>query len=96
MTRVGIKQFQLEEWMFGSSWNYIVPTRRIDDCIKLELDSSNTWIVIEPEDRRFTIELKITIFINWRYFMIWRLIKDFKFDIVFSTCFDYDIETYYI
>ena len=29
-------------------------------------------------------------------FMIWRLIKDFKFDIMFSACFDYDIDTYYI
>ena len=28
--------------------------------------------------------------------MIWRLIKDFKFDILFSACFDYDIDTYYI
>ena len=27
--------------------------------------------------------------------MIWRLIKDFKSDIVFNACFDYDIDTYY-
>ena len=30
------------------------------------------------------------------FFMIWRLIKDFKSDILFSACFDYDINTYYI
>ena len=30
------------------------------------------------------------------FFMFWRLIKDFKSDIVFSACFDYDIDTYYI
>ena len=30
------------------------------------------------------------------FFMIWRQIKDFKSDIVFSACFDYDIDTYYI
>ena len=28
--------------------------------------------------------------------MIWRLIKDFKSDIVFSIDFDYDIGAYYI
>ena len=28
--------------------------------------------------------------------MIWRLLKDFKFDIVFSACSDYDIDSYYI
>ena len=28
--------------------------------------------------------------------MIWRLIKDFKSDVVFSVGFDYDIDTYYI
>ena len=28
--------------------------------------------------------------------MIWRLIKDFKADIVFSACFDYDKDAYYI
>jgi hypothetical protein len=33
-----IRWFQAEEWMIGSSWN---PTRRIDECIKLELDDSN-------------------------------------------------------
>ena len=27
--------------------------------------------------------------------MIWRVIKDFKSDIVFNACFDYDIDTYY-
>ena len=26
--------------------------------------------------------------------MIWRLIKDFKFNIVFSACFDYDIDVF--
>ena len=29
-------------------------------------------------------------------FMIWRLIKDFKSDIVLSESFDYDIDTLYI
>ena len=29
-------------------------------------------------------------------FMIWRQIKDFKSDVVFSAGFDYDIDTYYI
>ena len=28
--------------------------------------------------------------------MIWRLMKDFKSDIVFSACFDYDIDAHYI
>ena len=28
--------------------------------------------------------------------MIWRLIKDFKSDIMFSAGFDYDIDTYFI
>ena len=28
--------------------------------------------------------------------MIWRLIKDFKSDIVFSASFDYDLDAYYI
>ena len=28
--------------------------------------------------------------------MIWRLIKDFKYDIVFSACFDYDIDAHCI
>ena len=28
--------------------------------------------------------------------MIWRLIKDFKSNIMFSACFDYDMDTYYI
>ena len=28
--------------------------------------------------------------------MIWRLIKDFKSDVVFSASFDYDKDTYYI
>ena len=28
--------------------------------------------------------------------MIWRLIKYFKSDIVFSACFDYDKDAYYI
>ena len=28
--------------------------------------------------------------------MIWRLLKDFKSDIVFSACFAYDIDSYYI
>jgi hypothetical protein len=28
--------------------------------------------------------------------MIWRLIKDFKSDIVFSACFDFDTDAYYI
>jgi hypothetical protein len=27
--------------------------------------------------------------------MIWRLIKYYKSDIVFSACFDYDVDTYY-
>ena len=30
------------------------------------------------------------------FFMIWRLIKDFKSYIVLSARFDYDIDTYYI
>ena len=30
------------------------------------------------------------------FFMIWRLIKDFKSNIVFSVGFDYDIGTYYV
>ena len=38
----------------------------------------------------------ITIFVNKRLFMIWRLIKDLKSDIAFRVGFDYDIDTYYI
>lgn len=30
------------------------------------------------------------------FFIIWRLLKDFKSEIVFSASFDYDIDTYYI
>ena len=30
------------------------------------------------------------------FFMIWRLIKDFKSDIMFGAGFDYDIDTYCI
>jgi hypothetical protein len=38
---VGIRQFQLEECMNESNWNETVPTRSMDDWIKLKLDSSN-------------------------------------------------------
>ena len=30
------------------------------------------------------------------FFMIWKLIKDSKSDVVFSASFDWDIDTYYI
>ena len=30
------------------------------------------------------------------FFMIWRLVKDFKSNTVFSACFNYDIAIYYI
>jgi len=41
MNEVGMRHFLLEEWMTWSRWNQIIPTKRIDEYIKLELDSSN-------------------------------------------------------
>ena len=39
---------------------------------------------------------RTTIFIDWRLFHNLETTQDFKSDIVFSTCFDYDIDVYYI
>ena len=44
--------------MNGNSRNETIPTRRMDKWIKLELDSSNQQIMIEPKDRRFAVEPK--------------------------------------
>ena len=44
----------MDEW----SWNKIVPTRRRDWWIKLELDNSNWKNVIDLKDKRFIVELK--------------------------------------
>ena len=42
------------------------------------------------------IVARITIFLRRDFPMIWRIIKDFKSDIVFSAGFDHDIDSYYI
>ena len=41
----------------------------MNEYIKLELDSSNWWIVIEPIDRRFIVEPKVKLRIEDFYCM---------------------------
>ena len=67
--QVGIKLVQLKLWMFGSSWNQTIATRRTNECIKLELNNSNWWIVIEPKDRRIIVEQNIDLLIELIYYM---------------------------
>ena len=43
------------------SWNLTNPTRNVGESIKLELDNSNWWIVIEPKDIRFIVEPKMDL-----------------------------------
>ena len=45
---------------------------------------------------KYTLLLQSLYSLIGDIFMIWRLIKDFKSDIVLSESFDYDIDTLYI
>ena len=65
-------------------------------------------VEVGVEGRGLRVELRMWPFPNLLYivislyslirdfFMIWRLIKDFKSHVVFSAGFDYDIDAYYI
>ena len=57
--------------------------------VDLEMDTQKTHVSKRLDD----ISLYSLI---GDFFLIWRLIKDFKSDVMFSAGFDYDIDTYYI
>ena len=58
-------------------------------------NSTRAWSqdVTWSQDASLQFHTKSQYLLVGDFFMIWRLIKDFKSDIVFSVGFDYDIDT---
>lgn len=52
----------MDEWMNESSWNYTIPIRRMNQCIKLELDNSIYKIVIAPKGKNLSYDEMIYVY----------------------------------
>ena len=71
--------------------------RKVVDCkawtgLDSQVQIDHSTCIEVADSSYFFVEISLYLLIG-DFFMNWRLIKDFKFDIVFSACFDYDIDS---